>query len=125
MGDTIIAIAILRSSDGKSVADTTQPITSEISGRIQIDEVRRQQTRERLEAHGVTIVSENPFSLSFSPDKTVFERIFKSQLRKVAPKPDPSISKPLYQIADAIEIPEDLAEHVAAVSIPSPPDLFE
>jgi hypothetical protein len=125
MADTIIAVAILQASDGKSVVDMAQPITPEISRHIQIDKVRRQQARERLEAHGVTIVSENPFSLSFRTDKASFERIFKIRLRKMAPKSDPSISKSVYQIEGTIDIPEDLVEYVAAVSIPSPPDLLE
>lgn len=124
MSDDVIAVAILRTSDGKSVADLEQPITPDIAKHIKIDETRRQQARQRVQACGLKVVSTGPFSLSFSTDKESFERIFKCRLRQVEPEPHLSATKPVYRAEGSIIIPADLTEYVAAVTLPSPPELF-
>ncbi|MCK4858445.1 MAG: hypothetical protein KAT58_10780 [candidate division Zixibacteria bacterium] len=127
MTKQVIAEVVLRASDGSSILEAEEPITPETAKQYKIDEERMRQAREKLLAYGFQMVVAGPYSVSISGGKDAFERVFQTRLRVRHAVSEPGITagaKTFYEAQDPIKIPEDLVFFVAAVTLPTPPELF-
>lgn len=126
MVETVIAQAILRTSEGDSILDVEQPVTPDAAERYRIDDKRTEQAREKLSEFGFEVVVAGPHSLSIKGSRNLFERVFQTRLQEVS-APELGVTpeaKSSYEAQDPIVIPDDLAPFVAAVLFPAPPKLF-
>ena len=130
MTKQVFAEVVLRASDGSSILEAEEPITPETAKQYKIDEERMRQAREKLLAYGFQMVVAGPYSVSISGGKDAFERVFQTRLRvrqAAVAVSEPGITagaKTFYEAQDPIKIPEDLVSFVAAVTLPTPPELF-
>lgn len=124
MKNHVIVEVVLRASDGSSFQDAEEPIRPEEIKHYTIDEDRKQEAHEKLQAYGFEVIAAGPFSLSVSCEKDTFERIFQTQLQAVSAPGIATEAKTFYEALSPIKIPEDLASFVANVAFPAPPELF-
>ncbi|MCP4991761.1 MAG: hypothetical protein GY928_38585 [Colwellia sp.] len=124
---TVIAEVVLRGSDGSSILEE-ESISSKTAERYKIDENHMQLARENLLDYGFDVITTSPYSLSIQGDKRLFERVFKTRLRKrqvpISESPLREEEQGFFEAQDPIEIPEKLLPYVAAVTFPQPPELF-
>ncbi len=104
---------VLRDAAGRSILDAGGPLTAETIAGFAIPEERLNEARRRLEALGLRVEAAGGPVLSVSGDRALFERLF-------GPLPEP----PAAGEAVRLPVPDSLADIVAAVLLPPPPELF-
>jgi hypothetical protein len=108
MSDPVIAEVVVRSPDGQSIVDAPGPIGADTIERYRPSPETLRDAATRLRERGFTIVQEGPVSITVSADAELFEQVFAA-----APGPE----------GPPARIPADLADVVAAVTFPRPPEL--
>ncbi len=128
MTKQVVAQVILKARDGSSVLDAEGPITPELAAKYDVGAARVQQAAELLSTYGFAVTTTGPYSLSISGNREAFERVFETRLvaRRLEGPDTGGAAHPttFYSAADPIAIPAELGSLVAAVTLPTPPELF-
>jgi serine protease AprX len=109
MPDPVIAEVVVRSPDGTSILDAPTPLDAETIARYRPSADALRDAANRLGERGFAIVQEGPTSITISADRELFERTFSTS--------------PGAETGAPAQIPPDLADVVAAVTFPRPPEL--
>ncbi len=104
---------VLKDAAGRSILDAGGPLTAETIAAFAIPEERLDEARRRLEALGLRVEAAGGPVLSVSGERVLFERLF-------GPLPEP----PAAGEAVRLPVPASLADIVAGVLLPPPPELF-
>jgi hypothetical protein len=107
MSDPVIAEVVVRSPGGQSILDAPGAVDAETVERYRPTADALRDAATRLRERGFTIVQEGPTSLTVSAEPALFEQVFATS---AGPE-------------RAARVPEDLADVVAGVTFPRPPEL--
>lgn len=110
----LVAQAILRRADGSSILDTEGGITSANIEQFAVEPERIEDAVQRLEERGFSIEARDQYTLSLAGPARLFENVF--GLREVVQKGAAPFS--------AAHVPPELADVIADVMIPAPPQYF-
>ncbi len=113
----VTAQIILRGEDGRSILDAGGPITAGTVRAFMLPAERIEEAVRRLRELGLDVEPAGGPVLSATAEAPLFERLFHTTLR---PAPDGH-----GLVADPEpRVPDELADIVAAVMVPPPPELF-
>jgi hypothetical protein len=112
---SVLAEVLLRSSGGRSVARSNEPITAaNVIQYYSTDDVVRA-ARQRLESLGFDVVHSGPLGLTIRGNKALFERVFHTHLARAGhPAADGA--------AHAGASPDGALDHWTPAPPPHPPD---
>lgn len=110
----LIAQVVVRSSDGTSILDADSGITSGNVAQFAVEPDRIEDAARRLKKRGFTLEARDEHTLSISGSTDLFKDVF--GLRSAAP----GTGGP----PESANVPEDLADLVADVVVPPPPEYF-
>jgi hypothetical protein len=128
MADIVIAEAILRSKDGSSILDATGPITSENISKYRVEKERIDEISNKLAELGFTVRSFGSTSITISGEKDIFERVFHTKLaprtKDIMGTKVEGVQETYYEIAEPIQVPEELSSFIADIVLSTPPEFF-
>ena len=110
----LIAQVVVRSSDGTSILDADGGITSGNVAQFAVGPDRIEDAARRLEGRGFTVEARDEHTLSISGSTELFARVFGVGTGSGGG------GAPLVSTS----IPDDLADLVADVVVPPPPEYF-
>lgn len=105
MSEAVVAEVVVRAPDGSSILDAAGPLSEETIGRYRASEEALAAVAERLEELGLDVVARGPTGMTVSAEREVFERLFGSG-------------------TDPVAVPAELADLVAGIVLPQPPELY-
>jgi hypothetical protein len=109
MSGPVIAEVVVRSAEGSSILDAPEAIDSETIARYRPGADALAEAATRLRERGFAIVQEGPTTVTISANPERFEETFATTSGAEGAAP--------------ARIPPDLADVVAAVTFPRPPEL--
>ena len=124
MTQQVTAQVILRTSDGLSILDTNESITSENAEAYRVDDATIQQVHEQLTKYGFQVGQAGPYSISITGDQALFEQVFQTQLEKRNASTFELGARAYYDALNPIQVPEELSSQIAGVTLSRPPELF-
>lgn len=128
MAEDVIAQVVLRSPDGSSILDATQPITAETIARYRVGEEVVRRASGALERLGFKVLAPGPTGFTISGSRALFEQVFDTVLQESADRGqsalEPGKVQPRFVPLRPLRIPDELSPLIAAVVMPVPMQLM-
>ena len=128
MTENVIAQVVLRSPDGSSILEASQPITAENIARYRVGVEVMERASTALEKLGFEVLEAGPTGFTMSGSRALFERTFDTVLEENAATArsmlagDPN--RPRFVPLRPLTIPAELSSLIAGVVMPGPPELM-
>jgi phosphosulfolactate synthase (CoM biosynthesis protein A) len=123
MASIVTAEVILRTSDGRSILDATEGVTADTIAAYRVSKDVIDEVSRKLAALGFEVTEIGPVSVTIVGAPAVFESVFQTKLVLDADKAGGG-RPAFYQAQNALQIPEELASLVVAVTLPVPPEFY-
>ena len=122
MSEPVPAQVLLRDPHKRSLIGSDEPVTSENVDEYTADSAVAQHVRDALQGLGFEVTGFGPGTLSVTGDKDLWEAVFgvRLRLREQAAK----FAAPSYESPVPARIPPALADWIAGIAFPKPPELF-
>lgn len=118
MPENVIAEVILRSTDGSSILDADEPITSKNVDSYRVEKEVIERATKVLRDFGFEIVQTSETAVTISGDKERFEEVFDTTL-ELRSEEGPEQA---YEVKELVRIPDELSSFVDDIAFPTPPE---
>lgn len=125
MAEQVTAQVILKTREGLSILDTNESITSENVEAYRVDDATIQQVSKELTRYGFQVGQPGPYSISITGDKSLFEQVFQTQLERRSASSTLELgASSYYEALNPLQIPEELSNQIAGITLSRLPELF-
>ena len=122
MAEDVIAQVVVRSPDGSSILEVSQPITAATIAKYRVGAEMIQRASTALENLGFKVLAPGPTGFTISGNRALFERIFDTVLQEDTARGRPAPAQ-RFTALQPLVIPVELSSLIAAVVMPVPPEL--